>query len=181
DLRVLGDDGDHALGGDPDEGAGLEDGGGGRDGGRGRFRGAGEVEAERHAPAGQGAHPQEAATVEEKLLHGASLPAPVARGGGRGGGGGLAGLARGRRDGTVDGGADAEVGGATTQVVAHRLVDLGVRRTRGLREERRRRHDLPRLAVAALRDLQLLPGPLDRVGAGGGEPLDGGDRRVGRP
>src|SRR5262249_36839275 len=49
-------------------------------------------------------------------------------------------------------GADALVGAAAADV-GHRLVDVGIGRLRLFREQRRRRHDLPRLAVPALRDI----------------------------
>ena len=45
-----------------------------------------------------------------------------------------------------------------------------------LGEERGGGHDLPRLAVAALDDVDLGPGALDGMGPVGGEALDGGDR-----
>src|SRR3984893_14802201 len=45
------------------------------------------------------------------------------------------------------------------------------------RDQRRRRHDLPRLAVTALRDLQIEPGFLDRLPSRGPtHGLDGCDR-----
>src|SRR5438876_2603008 len=47
--------------------------------------------------------------------------------------------------GAMDGGADALVGAAATDV-GHRRVDVGVGGVRILREQRRGGHDLPRLA-----------------------------------
>src|SRR3712207_7056954 len=45
--------------------------------------------------------------------------------------------------------ADAEISGAAAEVPVHRLVHLGIGRLRRPRQERRRGHELPRLAVAA--------------------------------
>src|SRR5712691_10232653 len=59
--------------------------------------------------------------------------------------------------GAMDGGADALVRAAATDV-GHGRVDVGVRGMRRFREQRRGRHDLPRLAVAALRHVFLDPG-----------------------
>src|SRR2546426_9393323 len=64
--------------------------------------------------------------------------------------------------GAMDGGADALVGAAATDA-GHRRVDVGVRRVRILCEQRRGGHDLPRLAVAALRHVFLDPRALHRV------------------
>src|SRR6185295_796135 len=61
--------------------------------------------------------------------------------------------------------ADARVGAAAAQIAGERLIDLGVARLRLLGEQRRRRHDLPRLAVATLRHRLLDPGALQRVRA----------------
>ena len=72
-------------------------------------------------------------------------------------------------------GADALVGAAAADVAAQRGVDVGVGGL-GLRgQQRRGRHDLARLAVAALHHVQLGPGPLHRMAAIGRQPLDGGD------
>src|SRR5881296_3846950 len=75
--------------------------------------------------------------------------------------------------GAMDGGADALVGAAATDV-GHGRVDIGVRGMRILREQRRGGHDLPRLAVAALRHVFLDPRALHRVRAVLGEPFDRG-------
>ena len=75
--------------------------------------------------------------------------------------------------------ADALVGAAAADV-GHRRVDVGVARLRVLPEQRRRRHDLARLAVAALRHVELRPGLLHRVRAVARQALDGDDP-VGRP
>ena len=59
-------------------------------------------------------------------------------------------------------GANALVGAAAAQIAGHRRVDVGIRRLRGVRQQRRRRHDLAGLA-AALRNVQLDPGLLNRM------------------
>src|SRR5688572_32840867 len=53
--------------------------------------------------------------------------------------------------------ADPHVRRAAAEVARHRLVDVGVGRPLVLREQCGGRHHLPRLAVAALRDVELLP------------------------
>ena len=75
----------------------------------------------------------------------------------------------------VNGLADAQVGGAAAEVAVHRRVDVGVGRLGRVRQQRRRRHDLAGLAVAALRHVELLPGPLQRMRAVGRQALDGRD------
>jgi hypothetical protein len=60
----------------------------------------------------------------------------------------------------VDRFADARVGAAAADVRSHVAIDLVVGRLRVSLEQRRRAHDLPRLAVAALRDVLLDPGLL---------------------
>src|SRR3954469_19635163 len=64
---------------------------------------------------------------------------------------------------------------ATADVARHRGLDLIVCGFRFLLQQRCCVHDLPALAVAALRHLHLLPGLLDRVVATLAEPLDGRD------
>src|SRR5262249_21012678 len=56
-----------------------------------------------------------------------------------------------RLRGLLDGLADPQIGPAAADVAGHRTVDVGVGRMRVLGEQRRRRHDLAGLAVAALR------------------------------
>src|SRR5262249_53003343 len=63
--------------------------------------------------------------------------------------------------GLLDRFANAQIGPATTDVAGHRAVDVGIGRTRGAGEQRRRRHDLARLAVATLHDLAVEPRLLD--------------------
>src|SRR2546426_12373845 len=76
--------------------------------------------------------------------------------------------------GEVDRGADALIGAAAADV-GHRLVDVLVGRLRVLLQQRSRRHDLSRLAVAALRHVERRPCLLHGVRAGGRKPLDGDD------
>src|SRR3981081_2439944 len=63
--------------------------------------------------------------------------------------------------------ANADLGATPAAVAGHRVVDVGIRRTRVAREQRRSRHDLARLAVAALGDLAVEPDLLN-LGAGRG-------------
>src|SRR2546421_3225054 len=73
--------------------------------------------------------------------------------------------------GAMDGRPDALVRAAATDV-GHRRVDIGVRGMRILREQRRGSHDLPRLAVAALRHVFLDPRALHGVRAVLGQAFD---------
>src|SRR5689334_7767388 len=57
-------------------------------------------------------------------------------------------------------GTDALIGAAAADV-GHGVVDVLIGRFRLLLQERRRGHDLPRLAVTALRDVECRPGLLD--------------------
>src|SRR2546425_7267624 len=61
--------------------------------------------------------------------------------------------------------ADALVGAAAADV-GHRRVDIGVARLRVFPEQRGGRHDLPGLAVAALRHVERRPGALHGMRAG---------------
>ena len=81
-------------------------------------------------------------------------------------------------DGLLDRFANPQVRGAPTQIPGHRGVDLRVGRLRCLREQRRGRHDLSGLAVAALRDVDLLPRALHGMRAVSRESLDRGDTRA---
>src|SRR5437667_7102000 len=76
--------------------------------------------------------------------------------------------------GQVDRRADALIGAAAADV-GHRLVDVLVGRLRVLLQQRRGRHDLSRLAVAALRHVERRPCLLHGMRAGGRKPLDGDD------
>src|SRR5205807_9754889 len=80
--------------------------------------------------------------------------------------------------GPVDRRPDALIGAAAANV-GHRGVDVGVRGVRLLGEQRRRGHDLARLAVAALRHVFRDPRPLYGVGAVLRQAFDRGDALVG--
>src|SRR5437773_1123575 len=73
--------------------------------------------------------------------------------------------------------ADTQIGATTADVARHRIVDVGIHRTRFARQERHSRHDLAGLAVAALNDLKIEPRLLDpRARRGRADRLDRGDR-----
>src|SRR5260221_1641515 len=89
----------------------------------------------------------------------------------------------------VNGGADALIGSATTHVAGHCLVDVVVSGLRSSGQQRRGRHDLARLTVAALHDVEFEPGLLkslsdrcfsNRFDSGDGLLADGTDRRHAR-
>src|SRR5882757_2323600 len=92
-----------------------------------------------------------------------------------------------RLRGLLDRFANADIGAAAANVAGHRVVDIGIGRTWVARDERRSRHDLAGLAVAALHDLPVEPGlldlgarrrradRLDRRDRGGADALDWGD------
>src|SRR5258708_3941953 len=92
------------------------------------------------------------------------------------------------RRGLMDRGANSHVGSAAAHVARHRMVDVGIRWTADLREQRSRRHDLSRLAIAALWDVETNPRGLHRIGHLALKPFDrddlrafdGGDRRHAR-
>src|SRR5258706_6212126 len=75
----------------------------------------------------------------------------------------------------LDSFADSRIGAAATDVPGHGGVDVAIGRVGLAGEQRCRRHDLARLAVAALRDLQLDPRLLDLFPGGRG--ADRLDRR----
>src|SRR5258706_886380 len=89
----------------------------------------------------------------------------------------------------LDSFADSHIGTAAADVPRHGGVNIAVGRV-GLRgEQRRRGHDLARLAVAALRHFQIDPGLLDFLAGGGSADRfdrsdalagDSGDRRQAR-
>src|SRR5258707_13266668 len=76
--------------------------------------------------------------------------------------------------------ADSHISAAAADVPGHRGVDVAIGGI-GLRGEQRRcRHDLAGLAVAALRDLQVDPRLLDSLAGGSGaDGLDGRDALAG--
>src|SRR5215207_4917625 len=80
-----------------------------------------------------------------------------------------------RRDGELDGFLDANIGPATADVPVHRGGDLVVRRIGVARQKCRAAHDLPGLAIPALRNVDLLPRPLRRMIAVRRQALDGRD------
>src|SRR5215469_7760548 len=75
----------------------------------------------------------------------------------------------------VDGLADALVRAAAADVAAHDFIDIGIARLGLFRQQGRRRHDLPRLAIAALWNVQLRPRFLHSVAAIGRQAFDGRD------
>src|SRR4051812_27689013 len=70
---------------------------------------------------------------------------------------------------------DALVAAAAADVARHRLADLVVRGFRIVHQKRSRLHDLAGLAEAALGNVDLAPGLLDRVIAVRMQSLDRGD------
>ena len=71
--------------------------------------------------------------------------------------------------------ANALVGPAAADVGCHCLVDVGIAGLRILGKQGCSLHDLPGLAVAALRNVDLLPRNLQWMASIRREPLDGGD------
>src|SRR4029453_16178438 len=61
----------------------------------------------------------------------------------------------------LDGFANAQIGSAAADVAGHGVVDFGIRRMWVAGEQGRGRHDLTRLAVAALNYLAVDPGVLN--------------------
>src|SRR5688572_3113431 len=78
----------------------------------------------------------------------------------------------------VNGLADAHVGAAPAEIAVHRRVDVVVRGLRRFRQQRCGRHDLTRLAVAALWDVELRPRALQGMRSVRREPFDRDDRGV---
>src|SRR6266849_1901710 len=77
--------------------------------------------------------------------------------------------------------ADSHIRAAAANVPRHGGVDIAIGRVGLGGEQRRRGHDLARLAIAALRHLQLDPGLLNLFAAGcGANGLDRGDALAGR-
>src|SRR5882762_7869765 len=83
--------------------------------------------------------------------------------------------------GVLDSLANSDIRAAAADVSGHGGVDIAIGRVRLGGEQRRRRHDLAGLAIAALRHLQLDPGLLDLLaGAGGTDGFDRSDALAGR-
>src|SRR3984893_11933807 len=92
-----------------------------------------------------------------------------------------------RLRGLLDRFANADIGPTAADVAGHRIVDIGIRWMWVARKQRRRGHDLARLAVPALNDLPVEPGLLDlgahrcradcldRGDLGGADAVDRGD------
>src|SRR5258705_7108929 len=89
----------------------------------------------------------------------------------------------------VNGGADTLIRPATAHVAGHRLIDVVVSGLRSSGQQCRGRHDLARLTVAALHDVELEPGLLkslanrrrsNRFDRGDGFPAHGTDGRYAR-
>src|SRR5436190_4097789 len=74
----------------------------------------------------------------------------------------------------MDGLPDAMIGSAPASI-GHLSINVGVRGVRLLLEQRHRSQDLPGLAVAALRNVELLPGKLDRMRTISRQSFNGGD------
>src|SRR6516162_7315266 len=62
--------------------------------------------------------------------------------------------------GALDGFAYADIGAAAANIARHRRIDIAIVGMWILGEQGRRRHDLPRLAVAALNHFVVQPGLL---------------------
>jgi hypothetical protein len=73
----------------------------------------------------------------------------------------------------VDRRTNARISGAPADIAAHGAVDIGVVRRCIFFKQGRCRHDLPRLAVTALRNLERNPRRLHRLCGPAREALDG--------
>src|SRR3984893_770568 len=89
----------------------------------------------------------------------------------------------------VNGGPNALIRAASADIAAHRGIEVGIAWLRGVGQQRRGRHDLTRLAIAALDDLEVeprLPQRMpdrrlaDRLNGGDGFVADGVDPRDAR-
>src|SRR5580704_5467694 len=77
--------------------------------------------------------------------------------------------------GALDSAEDARIGAAAADIAIHMANDVVAARILIAGEQRGGLHDLPGLAIAALRHLQIEPGFLQRMVAIGRQALDGGD------
>src|SRR6185437_1814379 len=73
---------------------------------------------------------------------------------------------------------DARIGSAPAQIAVHTSIDVLVAWMRVFGEQRSGGHDLAGLAIAALRDVDLSPGNLQRVLAVRRKPFDSSDAPV---
>lgn len=80
--------------------------------------------------------------------------------------------------GRLDGGANALIGSAATDIPSHGAVNVLVGRLWVGLQQRDGLHDLPRLAVAALRNVELDPGLLNGVKTVRAYSFDGDDFRA---
>src|ERR1700730_450355 len=81
--------------------------------------------------------------------------------------------------GALDRFTDADIGAAATDVSCHRSINVGIVRMWRGSEQRRCRHDLTRLAIAALDDFQVQPSLLYPRSCGrGADALDRGDGAI---
>jgi hypothetical protein len=77
--------------------------------------------------------------------------------------------------GAFDRGANSRIGAAAADIARQRLINVGIRRLRDLRQQGRSRHDLSGLTVTALHHIKFGPGLLHRVRTVEGQALDGQD------
>ena len=70
---------------------------------------------------------------------------------------------------------DSRIGSAPADIAGHGFINIGVGRRRILRQQNRRAHNLTRLAVAALRDVNFYPRALERMRPIARQPFDGFD------
>src|SRR5260370_3584353 len=73
----------------------------------------------------------------------------------------------------LDGSADANVGGASTDIAVHGEIDVAIIGLRNLAQQRDRAHHLPGLTIAALRHVAIGPGALYRIGLASRYGFDG--------
>src|SRR4029077_14765822 len=91
------------------------------------------------------------------------------------------GLALQKLCGVVNRSADADISRAATEVAIHGRINVAVARPLDFLEQTRRTHDLPRLAITALRHIVVDPGSLDRILLASSQSLDGRDLAVANP
>ncbi len=74
---------------------------------------------------------------------------------------------------------DAHVSATAAEIAVHGFVDVAVGGTRMFCKQSGSRHNLSSLAVSALRNIDLAPRQLQRMGAVRGQALNGGNFLVG--